>query len=100
MGPCFCESHHFVPNGICPVRDFWPSAPGATPREFVMPSLQGSNLNRIPNALLAKLDVEDAVRYMTHCFRLVAAMELLNMGATLAVIVETDGWNSAAAYRA
>ena len=96
MRPCFCGSSHFVSNGLCPVHDFWPLISGITPREFVMPTLQSSNLNRILKALLTKLDVEDAVRYSTHCFRRGAAMELLNLGTTLAVIMKTAGWNSAA----
>lgn len=69
MRPCFCCSAHFAPNGLCPVHDFWPLASVISPSEFATPALQGQNLNRILKALLAKLDIEGAVRYSTHCFR-------------------------------
>ena len=32
--------------------------------------------------------------YSAHFFRSGAAMELLNLGETLAVIMKTDGWDS------
>ena len=96
MRPCFCGSQHFVSNGLCPVHDFWPLVAHLAPKAFIMPSLQKSNLNRILKAILTKLNVEEAARYSTHCFRRGAAMELLNLGTTLAVIMKTAGWNSAA----
>ena len=41
MRPCFCDSIHFLSNGLCPVRDFRPLVSGVMPREFATPSLQG-----------------------------------------------------------
>ena len=96
MRPCCCDSEHFAPNGIFSAHDIWPLVSAVAPRDFIMPSIQGSNLDRIPNALLARLKVEDELRYSTHCFRRGASMELLNVGDTLSVIVKTDGWNSPA----
>ena len=96
MRPCLCGSEHFVPNGLCPVRDFWLLVAHLPPKSWIMPSLQKSNLNRILKAILWKLNLEEASRYSTHCFRRGAAMELLNLGTTLAVIMKTAGWNSAA----
>ena len=96
MRPCFCGSGHFVSNGLCPVRDFWPLVISLPPRSWIMPSLQKPNLNRILKATLSNLNVEEASRYSAHCFRRGAAMELLNLGTTLAAIMKTAGRNSAA----
>ena len=95
MRPRFCGSAHFVSSRLCPVRDFWPLFFGCHPRGFIIPSRQGANLDRILKSLLTSLGVGDSVRYSAHCCRRGDAMELLNFGASLSVIVKTDGRNSA-----
>ena len=93
--PCFCGDNFLLPRHNCPIHRFWKAviatvAPGAP----LFPNLQGKNFSRILRAVLGKLEIPDAEKYSSHCFRRGAAAAILNSGSTLSEIMRTGGWAS------
>ena len=95
MRPCFCTPNCLVPAQNCPIHQFWEAVIKHThPGSPLFPSLQKKNITRIIRRVLSLLDVIDAERYSTHCFRRGAATALLDSGSTLSEIMKTGGWAS------
>ena len=93
--PCFCGDNALLPRHNCPIHRFWKAAlRHAEPGASLFPSLQGGDFSRILRAVLSKLDVIDAEKYPSHCFRRGEATAILNSGATLSGIMRTGGWAS------
>ena len=63
-------------------------------REFLFPSLQGSNLNRILKAALSAAGFKDAHRYAMYCFRRGCLTEMKRSKSTVGEIMKTAGWRT------
>ena len=97
--PCFCNGVVLASAGLCPIHDFWRVAIATNDLDSpLFPSLINRNINRVLKGTLRTMGVEDSECYSTHCFRRGASMELKRSGSTLAQVLKTVGWNSAA-YR-
>ena len=97
MRPCFFEGGDLGGTGICPVHDFWPTVCASSLwGEPLFPTLRSRNINRILKGMLRSMNIADADSYSTHAFRRGASMELKCSGSTLAQVLKTVGWNSAA----
>ena len=95
MRPCFCGDNALLPRHNCPIHRFWAAVIENTePGSQLFPSLQRANFSRVFRAVLAKLGVQDADRYSSHCLRRGAANAILQSGSTLSEIMRTGGWKS------
>ena len=95
MRPCFCGPNMLIPKHNCPIHQFWAAVVQHTaPGESLFPNLLSKNITRILRKALTNINVVEAERYSTHCFRKGAATAILNSGATLAQIMKTGGWVS------
>lgn len=93
--PCFCRTYALLPKHNCPIRVFWDDVIRNTlPGDALFPGLQGGNVNRIVKTVFDRVEIQDAERYTSHCFRLGAANAILHSGSTLAEILLTGGWKS------
>ena len=93
----FCDGEGMVPTNLRPTRSFWAEVQKSVlPGELLFPSIQGSNLNRILKAILARMGVDSAERYTTKAFRWGASMDIMASGSTIAQITRSAGWHSQA----
>ena len=95
MRPCFCNGGILVPSSLCPVHVVWPLIRARIGiHELLFPTLQGSNLNRILKAALAKAGFPNANRYTMYCFRRGCLAEMKRSKSTVGEIMKTAGWRT------
>ena len=95
--PCFFGGDRPASSAFFPVHVIWPAIRARVPPDSpLFSTVNERNFNRTPRAVLLKLHVADALRYIPHGIRRGTAQELKEVGYPWAVVASAGLWNSPA----